>query len=513
LRSLLTAAALAAALAQVAASGVCSPAALTLKPGVPVNMMLWGMNQDWVGGSRIPGRQDVREAVKWLGLGSIRYPGGSISSFWDMPAGRFVPDDKIRAFGFRKWSNRYVSLSHAAAKLPSDALSVKAFADLCAASDVEPTWVLNCVTASQADQTRSVDLIAATWKKPLYVEMGNEANLAAMRRRFPSADDYIQVCKPVIRHIRQSVPGTRIAVAAGSPVVFDAAPKAAGDKRESEWNETLFKSRELYDAWVLHSYVLSPAFLCARKEAEWPQAVLALPEAWLDTQAGECRRRYGSMPIWLTEYNAPFQQLTTKGPTPASGFFSDLRNSALHALFVAGYLMGLVENSDIYKVAMYHSMIGMDGFGAIRTDDPAGRAETNAAGRLFSDIAAIARQASQMHGVSVSGSPVLDTEIMGRRDIPAIQAAAFSSADNLTVLILNRSNAPVSCGLAATGCISGSTATYTAGPVPKPVPWGGLAEGAKKPFEPVVQPLKLREGFAEETVPALSLCVLRLAKG
>lgn len=492
-------------------------AVIRVGSGEPVNRMLFGMNHDWVGGNRVPGRPDLQAAVKYLGLGVVRYPGGTNSSFWDMLQGRFVPDDLIRSVGVKDWTARYVPFSRNLSKLPADALSARAFSEFCRSTGSEPLWVLNGVTETQAQGMKSVELIASLSPRPPHIEMGNEIEMAVFRKLVPTAGDYLNSSKPVIEHIRKVAPGAKIGMAASMHAIVGQPLKTLKgdrDERDEKWNDTLFGSRALYDAWILHSYVLGPHYLATRKPEQWPSAALALPETQLDIVAERCRKDYNSIPIWLTEYNAPFQQLTKKGPTVASGFYGDMRNSPLHALFIAGYLMAVVENSDIFKIACYHSVSGMNGFGVVQLSEGDGSKppSINATAQLFAELAAIVRGSEKMHKVTITDNPPMDLEIMGRTDLQALQAVAFSSNDGLSVLVLNRSGKAAPYEVPLSGEYkSGSCTVYAAGAVPKAAPWEPLG-GEQKPFPPVVENLKLSGTSVQGVAPAYSLSIVRLAK-
>ncbi len=502
-----------------------------LTPGdpTPVNRMLFGVNRPWPMSSQRLDDPQLLSALRALHVQVLRFPGGTVGSFWDMAAARFVPDEDIRGFGFARWAGQYTRASKGLSSLPKDQFTVEAFDRLSRNAGAQVAWVVNLATLSGEREAEAVRHMKSSDVAVSHVELGNEYEMGLFRRVMPTANDYIEKARPVIKTVRDLFPKAGIAVCAtrvglgGGDDEGDR--RKASDPRAQAWNDALFRHRDLYDAWVVHDYGLGPAFFRKLAEADRPSAALAYPQVSLDTKARAIRSKHGGVPVWLTEYNVNFGALNREDPAlrdSATAFMENMKNSGLHALVVAGYVLSAIESPDIYKMLCYHSLTGMDGFGITRfgEKDANGHCRVNAAAQVLAHIASLAAESSEMCRVKVDNNPDLGVTLVGRGDLKALQAAAFSSKDSINYVILNRATKPVSVAAdAPDGFGKGTNTIYEVGGAPKPLPWIELPTDAATrlpwsgPITPETGPVEVNNGRTECELPPLCLAVIELARG
>jgi hypothetical protein len=498
-----------------------------LRAGVPVptNRMLFGVNRPWPMSTQPLDDSDLIMVLKALHPGTLRFPGGTVSSFWDIGAGRFVPDKDIKGFGFQRWAGQYGSASKQLGENGKNLFSVSSFDRLCKTVGARPIWVMNLATLSGEHEAEAIKSMNAAGVDLGFVELGNEYDMGLFRRALPTAADYIRKAGPVVDAVRKVSERARIAVSASTAGMGDVAKaekaRAKSDTRKLEWTDGLYKSRNLYDAWVVHDYGLGLNAIRAISEVDRPSSVLALPEKLLGGKAEMVRRSYGGLPVWLTEYNAAFQGLKVSDKAlddSATAFFAGMKNSSLHALAVAGYLLSLVQNQDVYKVACYHSLAGMDGFGVAKFAKAGKRlgCQVNAAAQVFAHIAAVAADSTQMSSARIEGGPGLRES---NDEIRALQAAVFSSAGRTVYVVLNRARRAVAVELEApSGSRDALVTVYSADPSPKPLEWIDLPADAESkfpwpgPIKAHVESIDAGDGSAKCAIAPLSLAIVSISQ-
>lgn len=498
-----------------------------IMPGsaVPVNRLLFGINCAWPMRNQPLDSPSLVNALKALHPGMLRFPGGTVSSFWDTGAGRFVPDEAIRGFGFQRWAGLYTSASRALASAPKDRFSPNAFDKLCAEVGAEPCWTLNLATLSGEHEAQTVKKMCADGLRLKYVEMGNEYDMGLFRSVLPTVDAYIEKSRPALKALRECPQAGSVAYVASTTELGDtekaAKARQRNDSRLAEWASNLFKHRSLYDAWVVHFYGVGLNLVSAVPEKDRAAVMLAWPQSALGQRAAIVRSKYGGVPLWLTEYNVAFHGLNREEVdknAPPARFLASAKNSGLHALIAAGHLLTVIENHDIYKTACYHSLVGMDGFGMLKFDreSPDSPCRVNAAAQVFAHLSAISAKSSEMGAANITNSPSIHMP-RDLGDVKALQAVFFRSDAGVTYAILNRSYAPVPVELDAPAELkNGSVVTYTADRDPKPLdgmelpadaatsyPWPG-------PMKPSRASLKIRNGSAAVEIPALSLMIVTI---
>lgn len=445
-------------------------ATLELQPPVPINHMLFGVSNTWAKRGMRPDDPDLVEALELMQVGALRFPGGEVSSYFDLISGRFVSQERILGFLYPVWSQRYRRMSRNLERSPRGKRSFKSFefmTGLLAAQHdmkVKPLWVFNPITRSSRELAETVENFYTSQTSIAFVEMGNAIEKDVFRRDLPSARDYVNRVYPAIRRIREHYGKAKIALCADGEQLLPPpeeplykARKPVFDAREEQWNNVLYRYRELYDAWSVRCNGCNPHLFHDIPRDQWDDLILAYPDIAMTTWAKRSRFDYDNLPIWVTEYNLPFQWLhdreRIKHPV-ADAYLTHLINSPLHGLHVVGYILSAIRHQDIFKVLFYSSLTGDDGFAMTHVPGTEQKDSTvlvpvkeaslfvTPAGQMFAQLAHIARLSDNMHPIRVEGGPRLFLDIPGGYGIPALQAAAFSATDRMILVLFNRSSIP-----------------------------------------------------------------------
>ncbi|MAX26809.1 MAG: hypothetical protein CMJ19_20140 [Phycisphaeraceae bacterium] len=416
---------------------------LTLGPGTPVNPMIVGINNNAIRGDMPYDDVGLRQIIRLSNLTSLRYPGGTSGSLFDWKTGQYVDDNILLQYGPQSWHDMYMAAKRRIARFPSGTFSAENFSRLCKDVGVEPIWIPNPVTLSVESNIKFFEHLKAKGISCNYVEMGNECSGGAFRRRFPTGSDYVDACRPVMKRIRQLFPEAKIAVVGSGVNVMQLAESqqeaGTADSRGNTWNKLLMPDQKYFDALVLHSYGVGAKRLRPYRPDQWQSFTLAYPGVYMQAAAQLSRQEYGSIPIWLTEYNAAFHELMpgrVRKYDAAEEYFGKLADSTMQGLMISGYIIGALNDPAIWEMMHYHSIMGPPGFRMFHIINKEWCASPNI--QIFSYLATLIRQAKTTYPVVVNGGQILDMTILGHDNIPVVAAAVLENTVQRTWLILNR---------------------------------------------------------------------------
>src|SRR5207237_8064832 len=142
--------------------------------GSPRPLPLYGFNGNitksasWV-------NKMFRDSVVSLGLHAIRYPGGTVSNFWNWRKGDFVADngDNKNAFERPAAFKNVTSVSNTL-----DDLKL-----LVSEANCDVVFTLNMLTSTLDDQIAMLDKAQSIGIQVRWVELGNEYNLISIASR------------------------------------------------------------------------------------------------------------------------------------------------------------------------------------------------------------------------------------------------------------------------------------------------------------------------------------------
>ncbi|HEX5002560.1 MAG TPA: hypothetical protein VFW78_08680 [Bacteroidia bacterium] len=260
---------------------------------------------------RGPGWKDPGfiDAVKLLEPGLIRYPGGTVASYWDWKTGWLMKGIQLR----RDW-----------AKIPENPITLDDLKFACDATGAWPVFVLNMMNSTveyQMEMLRTAVKMGLTVK---YIELDNEIYLGEefYIQKFPTGKEYALEANKWIVAIRKEFPEVKIGVVgcAEKEIQNEAKKKYAG--RSDTWNRDVFSELKGADAMTFHIYGgtgmnainkasggntsgdKSESFQAAFDKAGTEPLVLGIPYSrWKITQSYDYPLLPSNMKVWITEYN------------------------------------------------------------------------------------------------------------------------------------------------------------------------------------------------------------------
>lgn len=472
----------------------------------PVNPLLFGLNQPWVDGSTYldPNTSQgaaTRDAVARLGVQALRYPGGTVSTYWDWQTGDYVNDAEMHAFPAVNQDGRKQAFESRGMAGPDGYYTPLAFDQFGQETGFQTVWVPNLATGDDGS-TPAIVAHAADMFNSLsdngvpvnYVEMGNEYDLGSFTSRFANSQGYIRNhVNTVADRVRQLYPDAAIAVAGlqsgpiwGPPAQYAQALSQL-DTRSRTWDSGLAANRDFggirnFDAVVYHNYRMNASALPVDpgpNNDNWEEALLAFPEASLSNAAQNARSTFGDdIRLWLTEFGINHQNLSGDDPRTLWLQNTVTTNSVWDALFTAGFYLTGIQQSDTFQVMMRHDLAQ-----TVRIAGPAGQnyAEIDPTGQVLAHLFNLAAQSEQTGSLTPRHNPRLPVTVMGDQ-LRALQGVEFQSAGRETFVILNRGSKNQNVTLPNTaGCthlerwVYRADATVVPGgfaPIPDgPAPW------------------------------------------
>jgi hypothetical protein len=246
-----------AAAATAAGKGGCS---LVQQPGVPVNPHLFGYNLEVFGTMTSNLMNDTAgiAIADALHLGTLRYPGGTMSNVWDPVAGQYITDKIVSGQGGYGKFRPYAELIESAG--PAGTFSAKSFLAGLGGRAQSTIWDLNVYAFNTSQACAQIEYIASL-PNPTggvhLLELGNELYSKGQGLpKFINGSSYAEQMKPIIACARRILPKAKIGVVAFS------GPSA------SPWARAVASAGLDVDAVTLHTYIPHDAEVGAVPEAQ-----------------------------------------------------------------------------------------------------------------------------------------------------------------------------------------------------------------------------------------------------
>lgn len=332
--------------------------------------------------------------VASLSPGNIRYPGGTVASYWDWRTSTIATSaDAILRANFRN-----------PMPLAEYALNIQE-------TGAEAVLVVNMLTSTLAEQLAFLrearDLGIAVRR----VELGNEYFFPGRANdyitKFPTAEDYARAVTVWTNAIRAEFPGVSVAAVGTSVTPAD----SVGERRRT-WNDRMLRATNAPDAYTVHHYVKVNE---TTRHADLP----ALARRDLDGLRDEFAlfERAGKR-VWLTEFNF-------EDPIGAAVQGGTWSHAMLVATLVSGFLAEpAIELIDLHNLSGNVRYAGLfwstSAFGTGGPRTP-GYGRT-ASGFVLSRFAELAEGASQVRPIEVS---------------EAVSGAVFESRSRRTLVLVN----------------------------------------------------------------------------
>jgi hypothetical protein len=144
------------------------------------------------------------EQVKELNPGLIRYPGGTVSSYWDWKTGWLMKNIPLR----KEWKSVTVE----------NPVKLEDLKFACDKTGAMPLFVLNMMTSSLSYQLEMLDHAKKIGLPVKFVELDNEFYLGEefYANKYPTGKEYGATCNEWIAAIKKQFPGVKIAVIGNS---------------------------------------------------------------------------------------------------------------------------------------------------------------------------------------------------------------------------------------------------------------------------------------------------------
>lgn len=283
-----------------------------------------------------------RDSAALLKFKFIRYPGGTLSSYWDWRKGWFVDDNQNLVNHGIKVSDEYRKTAYS----PTGLSDLKLLVDQTKCNVV---FVLNMVTKDVNDQIEMLQSAQAMGINVKYVELGNEYNIprTAGRIKYPTAEAYGAECEKWIVAIKSVFPDVKIAVVGGN------LPWAPDLKN---WDNILIRTAPDADAMVAHIYP-SCADVDVNDGINFESTFNSFAQVYDDYGFNTIRK-----PIWITEFNISWSW--NKGPVkPEISKFSRTWAEALSVILMLSQATNLPVSGP--QMVLDHSIGNWNGYAAL----------------------------------------------------------------------------------------------------------------------------------------------------
>ena len=289
-----------------------------------------------------------------LSPGTLRFPGGTSSNYWDWERADFVCG-KGESYQLLNKGKMPCKLPNGYQSLNPPNHSLENFKTELERTGADAIFVLNMLTkrAGQTESNLSSALRMLTEAKRLgiavkYVELGNEFYLPQGDRdaskdykiAFPNAKAYVREAQAWIDALRRDFPNAHISV-------VGADRRAGAGKRRNTWNEVVTEALAgQADALSIHTYAGASGST---------SAFLAIPQKRMDTLKNEFDALPQDLPLWITEYNLFSRDEAVQG-------------TWAHGLFAATQTLSLLQEANVERMS-FHSGVGNAVFGALFRND------------------------------------------------------------------------------------------------------------------------------------------------
>ena len=184
---------------------------------------------------------DFVSRVQQLKPQLIRYPGGTVASYWNWRTG---------------WLKDGLKLKFDWAKIPENPIKLEDLKKACDATGAKPLFVLNMITGNLDDQFEMLEYAHKLGLPVNYVELDNEVYLGDdfYVKRFPTGIDYANESNIWIRKIKKRFPDVKISLSGYSAKVNAGKSKKKNFARTQTWNRDVLSVIENGDAMTFHVY-------------------------------------------------------------------------------------------------------------------------------------------------------------------------------------------------------------------------------------------------------------------
>ena len=388
----------------------------------PVN----GSNLDYFGVGQNFAAPGVIAALWDLRGGTIRYPGGAISNYWDWQNGSVNQPAITTGTGKIK-----------PGRVQNYGFTLRTLLGIVRETGDTPVFDLNLLSSTLPVQLQMLHTAQSLGIPVRYVELGNEfyLNFSTYLKAFPTASSYARTVAKWAPAIRAAFPNAEIAAVGSLP---------QDTARERSWNHTLLSvAGAEINAVTLHDYS-GPIV----NDPSAAQVLAAAQTNWRSTQPvmAAIPSRYR---IWFTEFNLDRQGCL--GGDPARG------TTWLHGLYVAE-LTALFDQSPRVQLNDYWDLFSPDLATGAFSSGPVPR--STVAGTALMFLTNASAQASRVTPLRFTGAPSLPDGATG------VIGVSFNGPRGTRTVLMNLTDQSVnlSVGTGTGLSLGASTVSVSAAP-------------------------------------------------
>jgi len=323
----------------------------------PFPKAFFGFNAQQIRGP-IPSDQDFLKSVNQLHPAVLRYPGGTVASYWDWKAGWFKDEIPLK----KDWR-----------EIRKNPIRLEDLKAACDATGSKALLVLNMCTSDLEYQLQMLRHAKKIGLEVNYIELDNELYISEpiYSDRFGSGTEYAKEANRWITAIRQEFPSAQIAVVGYSAKDSDFRKNKEGINRSLNWNREVLGSIQGADAMTFHlyggnalNYLKQPGDISGDEDKE-PlelQAIfdrktsaplaLGIPfSRWENAKSYDLKLLPKGMKAWVTEYNLFEREGVVAG-------------TWLHGLYAATQTLLMLESESV-ALTCFHNLSSSAQFGAI----------------------------------------------------------------------------------------------------------------------------------------------------
>jgi len=307
----------------------------------------------------MPSLQNVSfiDSLKRLGVPLLRYPGGTISQYWDWQNGRALPKSDWSIYGGYLQNHAYIGTTYMVD------LPLSEYKQLLDTIGAKPLFVLNILTRDISDQLNMLRQAEQIGIQVRFVELGNELYFPEFDfiSRFPTAGDYAREMQIWTDSIKSEFPDAYVAIigTTSRALLPNGNPTPS---RIRFWNDSINAIYSYNEGITLHNY-----FKHNNTHAV-PDPISVIGNAfteWQDSEDQTINQINPQKRIWFTEYNMNDVNQNYK---VASTWLHGLYTSIIHFLMLEHGHIEMILNHQITGSAPYASIASYTSFGDTLTN-------------------------------------------------------------------------------------------------------------------------------------------------
>lgn len=298
------------------------------------------------------------DSVASLQMKVLRYPGGTISQYWDWQNGRALAP----SFWVQNGGGPYQNYSYIG-NTPMNPQTLESYHYALNALGLAPMITLNVLSRPLSDQLAMLHAAEDIGIPIQYIELGNEMYFTDIDfvTRYPTAGVYAREMNQWYDAIKADFPSANIAII-GAPENPQAPNGMPSPDRVRYWNDSIYAHYQHLDFITFHEYFRHG------NTANPPSPGVVLSNAfsrWATFQSYSTNLMPSGMQAWFTEYNL---NDNTQNYLVATTWLHGLFTAIIHAQMLADGRISILTNHQVTGSAPFASLDSYTNFGDTSTN-------------------------------------------------------------------------------------------------------------------------------------------------